>query len=140
MMSARPLIEALLWFDATGAQDRAAVRDRETEDGDAGKEERCFCCANCNARITTAASLVVFNGASVHCRTNPAGQAFCFSCFSTAPGCGVSGRPTYEHTWFQNYRWQFANCRSCGVQLGWYFTGAQQVFGLIQRNLVECRN
>ena len=134
----RMLLYGQALFDAGTLPGGIPGHDQETSDRQTDKGGRYFCCANCRSVVATAASQVEFNGAVIHYRTNPAGQSFCFRCFDPAPGCVASGVPTYEHSWFQNYRWQFAHCLQCGIQLGWYFTGERRVFGLIQRSLIEC--
>jgi hypothetical protein len=74
----------------------------------------------------------------VHHRLNPAGVAFTFGCFATAPGAVAPGEATPRHTWFPGYTWRLAYCGACGVHLGWRFAGAGPGFyGLVLDRLVS---
>ena len=79
-------------------------------------------------------------GQVLHHRTNPAGVAFTFGCFSAAPGAEPVGEATGRHSWFPGYAWRLALCWGCGTHLGWQFEGAEPTFfGLILDRLTTRR-
>lgn len=87
--------------------------------------------------------MLTIDGEREFVRTNPAGQTFRFHCFSKAQGAQVTGPASEEHSWFAGYRWQFTYCSQCHLQLGWYFSTAdnnspQAWFALIREQLMAC--
>lgn len=52
----------------------------------------------------------------------------------------MSGEPTSYFSWFSGYLWQFALCRECGAQMGWFYDGQSKFYGLIKEQLVRCDN
>lgn len=95
-------------------------------------------CSGCLEFITDERSSIEVRGAHTHTCTNPAGVTFTIGCFREAPGCGCSGTPTPEFSWFPGYRWDLALCTACGKHLGWGFHGgADGFFGLIVDELVS---
>jgi hypothetical protein len=105
-----------------------------------GGDEQGLSCRTCGLPITSWAHARAVDGHSVHRRSNPAGIAFEFGCFATAPGAVPVGGATGEHTWFAGCIWCLALCRGCGSHLGWLFAGpGDSFFGLILGRLVEDR-
>lgn len=97
-------------------------------------------CRACGLPITSWALARAVDGHGVHQRTNPAGIAFEFGCFASAPGATTVGESTAEHTWFPGCTWCLALCLGCGTHLGWRFAGlGDSFFGLILQRLVESR-
>ncbi len=95
-------------------------------------------CRFCGHEITKAEHIISVDGAHRHVFTNPAGITFEIGCFSRADGCLLQGIPTYEHTWFKGYKWNYAHCMGCLVHLGWFYQGADSgFFGLILDRLME---
>jgi hypothetical protein len=97
---------------------------------------RAFHCAACMTRVCDESALISVGGATQHRFVNPAGCAFEIACFARAH-CAVEGEPTLEHTWFPGHAWSMANCRNCGRQLGWFFSGAMHFYGLILERLIH---
>jgi hypothetical protein len=117
--------------------DRPPQSIEKADDDQTDLARRPWCCRACAHPIASDAARAEIDGRHVHMRLNPAGVAFVFGAFSTAPGCAVVGAPTDEATWFAGCRWSFALCGQCGAHLGWSFSGAQQFFGLVLEKLVE---
>jgi hypothetical protein len=121
-------------FDAQGQKRRRKPRTvRARGDRASG---RAFHCAACITRVCDESALLSVAGRSQHRFVNPAGLAFEIACFASA-ACTVEGEPTLEHTWFADHAWSVANCRNCGRQLGWFFSGATHFYGLILARLVS---
>ena len=95
-------------------------------------------CRVCGHRVAPRHGASVLGGQHTHRRMNPAGYAFEFAIFATAPGCSVTGPAVAEHSWFAGYRWRIALCGDCRDHLGWFFTTDDSgVFGLILARLDE---
>lgn len=99
--------------------------------------ERAIRCAACRHPITSERERVEVHGAHEHRRVNPSGHDFHVGCFARAPGCSAEGEPTLHWTWFPGHAWQVALCASCGVHLGWAFSGEGTFHGLILRQLLR---
>ena len=94
-------------------------------------------CASCGHDVTDSKWSVSRSGSGQHRFRNPAGWSFQVVCFKEAPGCAERGEPTTDASWFPGYAWHYAHCGSCGVHLGWVFTGSADAFyGLIATRLV----
>jgi len=117
-------------------EDTGIMLDDEADAGESGKGRKLFCVV-CSSPITDQNELFYFHGQGIHCRTNPAGISYTFSCFWNAPGCAVQGPLTSEHTWFAGYAWQIGSCRKCGEHMGWVFRGPDRFFGIITDKLVS---
>ena len=125
------------WFDTTGNPDTVdKVREHESETG-RGQKIRC---RSCEYIVTDHTQRIAIENNHSHYRINPSGVEFHFQCFSSAPGCGIIGPATSEHTWFAGYHWQIAICQGCGEHLGWYFRGESSFFGLITIRLIDETN
>ena len=96
-------------------------------------------CAACEARITLERERIAISGHHVHRFLNPGGFVFDIGCFREAPGCGCSGEPSTEFTWFPPLAWRVAHCATCFEHLGWAFENPSQVmfYGLILNRLKE---
>ena len=116
-----------------------AETDFEVSSEEAAEPERAVCCINCGHQITRIGEKIRVEGEFSHRFTNPHGFMFLIGCFSSAPGCGTTGLPTGEFSWFPGYDWRFAYCRSCGIHLGWEYLnkGVRSFFGLILERLSE---
>lgn len=90
-----------------------------------------YCCVLCDNPVTTTDLAVTRDGNHYHDRTNPEGLRFLLACFSAAPGCIVDSSRSREHSWFAEYAWSVARCSQCQSQLGWYFRGEDDFYGLI---------
>ena len=101
--------------------------------------EKTIRCKQCGAPITSPDERMVLQGAHEHTFTNPHGIVFHIGCFRSASGCGYTGAPTEEFSWFRGFFWRLALCRQCLTHLGWLFTssGSLRFHGLILDRLVE---
>lgn len=97
-----------------------------------------WCCAICGMYVTDDRYRIYIDGTHEHHKINPHGLTFQFRSFKNADGCERSGQPTAEHSWYTGYVWQFAHCARCKSQLGWYFSGSESFYGLINRQIVQC--
>lgn len=113
-------------------------RQRETRESHDEKPARRYCCAVCKAYVTDDRYRTMINQQHCHTRTNPNNQTFSFGCFAKARGCQADGIATDEHSWFMGYRWRYAHCKNCGVQLGWQFVGEHDFYALVLEQLVDC--
>jgi hypothetical protein len=105
---------------------------------DAADPEAVILCRRCGHLITRPSDRIIKDGSYRHTFANPSGIVFEIGCFSHAEGCGPSGEPTDEFTWFRGYRWRLALCRACFVHLGWQFNslgGSSGFWGLILNRL-----
>jgi hypothetical protein len=122
--------------------DSAHLRDaqivRAVEKIRAKPKAQHWCCVVCGNYVTDEDQLVRINGSSVHSKINPMGHTFRFRSFKQAEGCERVGQLTAEYSWYSGYTWQFAHCRRCQTQLGWYFAGPEPFFGLIEQQLKKC--
>jgi hypothetical protein len=77
-------------------------------------------------------------GAHEHTFANPHGLVFRIGCFRSAAGCGYTGLPTMEFTWFRGFTWRIALCANCLINVGWLFasTGGGRFHGLILDRLI----
>lgn len=122
--------------------DSSHIRDAQIQKTAANQRRKSqpqrWCCAACRTHITDESYLIQINGSFQHYKMNPQGHAFQFRSFKHAEGCVRTGQPTTEHSWYTGYLWQFAYCARCQIQLGWYFTGPEPFFGLIDQRIVRC--
>lgn len=103
------------------------------------KERRRYCCAICKNIITSDQQAVSIQGGHHHCKINPQGRQYHIRCFASAPGCVLAGEFSDYFSWFKEYRWRFAHCAGCHVQLGWFFAGSAPFFALIEQQVVPCK-
>ena len=111
----------------------------DTEELSEEEEEKLYCVA-CANLVTMGRWRISVNGDHLHTVFNPAGMLFEVLCFKEAPGARAFGPRSREFTWFPGTTWQVAQCRSCGQQLGWQYTGADRppvFFGLIRQRLTS---
>lgn len=120
-------------FDSQGPRRRR--KPRTVGAGSDRAHARAFHCAGCITRVCLESDLISVAGNRQHRFVNPAGYEFEIACFASA-NCTVEGEPTREHTWFADHDWSLANCRNCGRQLGWFFSGATRFYGLILARLI----
>lgn len=103
------------------------------------KQEHSLVCRHCGSRVTSREHAIEIDGQHAHAFFNPAGLLFEIGCFSDAPGCLVSGRPTADFAWFDGTLWRYAGCAACGTHLGWLFLPEHPdklpFFGLILNRL-----
>lgn len=97
-----------------------------------------LCCSVCKSYITDNLQHLEIEGRHSHSKTNPANQTFLIRCFSSVKNCKIVGEKTAQHSWFMGCQWQFVHCKSCSTQLGWYFSGRHDFYGLIEEQLVLC--
>jgi hypothetical protein len=126
-------------FDSQDALKNLAEEAGEEAGEEAALPERAVMCAGCGHQITRTGEKTRIGGEFSHRFTNPHGFMFLIGCFSSAPGCGITGYPTEEFSWFPGYAWRFAFCGGCGTHLGWEFFkgGSRSFFGLILDRLTE---
>ncbi|MBN2141289.1 MAG: cereblon family protein [Desulfovibrionaceae bacterium] len=128
-------------FLAKEAGQNAPGGGAEAEDQakpDNGQNGPRLLCRACRFQVTWANAGIRVNGRHSHVFFNPYGLVFTVACFSTAPGCGLTGRPSSEFAWFPGYSWQIAVCGRCQSHLGWRFlSGNHGFWGLIPGTLVE---
>jgi len=135
------LREKPLSGDGNGFADGDAQQAQETaadEALDAADPEAVILCRRCGHLITRPRNRIIKDGNHRHTFANPSGLVFEIGCFSHAEGCGPSGEPSAEFTWFRGFQWRLALCRACFVHLGWQFTslgGSAGFWGLILNRL-----
>mgnify|MGYP001001038095 CR=1 FL=1 len=97
------------------------------------KPDNYIACAKCGFVLSSTDYAIEVEGHHEHLQCNPSGLTFVFKCFSKAPGIILSGKPTQEFTWFDEYLWQISHCQNCGEQIGWFFqkNDQERFFGLI---------
>ncbi len=101
------------------------------------KTDDALYCAGCGHLVTRTRWAIKMGGRE-RVFTNPTGYTFRIVCFSDAPGATAEGERTGDHTWFQDYLWNFALCQGCGGHLGWHFrqvVGGDRFFGLVKNRL-----
>ncbi|MGD8560103.1 MAG: cereblon family protein [Gammaproteobacteria bacterium] len=125
-------------FDTSGQYDRF-VEQRVIDDEEENPDQHgFFCCAVCGNKIASQADGISVEGSHCHRKTNPEGRRYRVCCFAAAPGCANSGESTEYFSWFSGYAWSFAYCHKCNAQLGWFFTGNDHFFGLIDEQIKPC--
>ena len=97
-----------------------------------------LCCSVCKSFITDNLKQAEIEGSHSHSKINPSNQTFLIRCFSSASNCRIKGDKTSQHSWFTGCEWQYVQCKSCATQLGWYFSGRYDFYGLIEDQLVLC--
>jgi hypothetical protein len=110
-----------------------ALKGRTVPTVSAGEGD--WLCAWCLNRVANEKARFKFKGTDEFAFSNPAGIVFEIITFSQTLGCKQSGVPTLEHTWFAGYAWSYCQCGSCGLHLGWYYTGPQDFVGLIKTRI-----
>lgn len=93
-------------------------------------------CKQCMAYIAHKDDIITIEGSASHYKRNPAGIFFSLICLSNAPGCGILGDYTSEHSWFSGYEWSIALCLGCLSHLGWHFIGKGSFYGLIANRII----
>ena len=130
---------SLIRFEQVEQQPQNPDTDEYTETESVDPQsQQALCCAICEYPVTSESYAIPVAGSHLHYRENPQQQRYGFRCFSAAPGCRIIGEPTSEHSWFSGFYWQFAHCRQCGSQLGWYFVGEYEFYGLIDEQVKSC--
>ena len=124
------------WFDTSRKHQITNLTKAKQEAAD--EDHTAYCCAVCQQFITSDSTAINVEGEHIHVKTNPDGRKYLLCCYSGATGCTQSGDPTSYYSWFTGYNWQYAHCRQCGVQLGWYFEGTSRFYGIIKEQLVRC--
>jgi hypothetical protein len=94
-------------------------------------------CAWCLNHVAREKDRFVYDGKDEFAFTNPQGILFEIITFSQTIGCGETGEPTLEHTWFPGHAWSFCHCDRCGQHLGWCYSGAHEFVGLIKDRIVR---
>lgn len=117
---------------------RQAIHSQELEPSEGKTRREHWCCAVCGFYVTNDNEKIEVDGQHHHFKANPQGQTYQIRCFQNAEGCAAVGQPTQEHTWFTGLYWTYAHCRSCGTQLGWFFSGQSHFFGLINEQIRHC--
>ncbi len=93
-------------------------------------------CRRCQTEVTRHELAVHRAGGHEHTFRNPAGYSWRIACFADAPGCGATGEPTTDASWFAGYAWSYSHCGSCNRHLGWWFVDTGSSFvGLITTRL-----
>jgi len=94
-------------------------------------------CAWCLNRVASEKDRARPGGQSEFSFANPQGVWFHILTFLRAYGCRQAGVPTLEHTWFPGHAWSYCVCASCGVHLGWFYSGPAEFVGLIRDRIVR---
>ena len=113
-------------------------KDPKEQDTNSGQYLLCRHCLN---KISSPAECIEVQGSHKHTFANPQGIIYEIGCFKNASGCGYSGVPTDEYTWFRGFRWRVALCGLCLTHVGWLFmsTASSRFNGLILNRLVESK-
>jgi len=112
------------------------IKKLQFDDTPYEKLEAGILCVHCAHIITFPKFITPVFEKVEHQFINPMGNTFTIHCFKEAPGCVNTGLPSLEFTWFKNHSWQMSHCKNCEQQMGWYFSGAQNFYGLIVNQLV----
>ena len=94
-------------------------------------------CAWCLNRVASEKDRAHPGGQSEFSFANPQGVWFHILTFSRTLGCRQAGVPTLEDTWFPGHAWSYCVCDSCGVHLGWFYSGPGEFVGLIRDRIVR---
>ncbi len=122
--------------------EKDAIKFLKSIKPDEGKKEpksaQYIYCRKCFRIITSPDERMEVHGAHQHTFANPHGLVFEIGCFGTAEGCGYTGLPTTEFSWFNGFSWQIAICSRCLTHVGWLFTStsAESFNGLIVDRLI----
>ena len=128
----------MLWCESDATKRRGAGAGTGQDEARDRRRGRALRCIRCRAEVTTTDARIEVGGRHEHACMNMHGYFHHFGCFAAAPGCVAVGVPTSEWTWFPGHSWQLANCRRCGLHLGWRFTSGDSGFhGLLLERLVE---
>ena len=102
------------------------------------KNKVAILCKICQYPITTADHKISVQSYHQHIFVNPRGLVFEIGCFAVAQGCTIQGQATSEHTWFENFSWQYALCDNCYQHLGWFYQAPNSFtfYGLIVNRLI----
>ena len=113
-------------------------KDPKEQDTDSG---RYLLCRHCLKVISSPSERIEVQGSHKHTFANPQGIVYEIGCFKNAAGCGYTGVPTNEYTWFRGFSWRVALCGRCLTHLGWLFisSGQSSFTGLILNRLVESK-
>lgn len=122
-----------MWFEAD-ADRRDSLRESQQEYQRQPRHP--VRCARCSNTVSEKQFVTAVQGAHQHVKTNPQGHTFTILCYAEAPGAEAWGRAQTEHSWFSDCAWQFAHCRQCHTQLGWYFTGASRFYAFINDHIL----
>lgn len=87
------------------------------------EDDELIVCRQCLQIVTRPEERMEVDGSHVHTFANPQGIVFEIGCFRSVTGCGFSGSPSSEFTWFSGYQWRVAVCGGCLSHLGWLFQG-----------------
>lgn len=130
----------LLKREKKTSKETSHVTKSKIQDEDSNYEDY-LCCINCGYPITYKNAKIEMNESHEHVFANPHGFIFHIGCFSQAPGCLVTGKESFDFTWFPGYAWQAALCTQCWMMLGWAFRSEKSnFFGLIIDKLKESQN
>jgi hypothetical protein len=119
--------------------DRQGEQLIQEEDEEKKEEEKHILCAQCRAVITSPHERIEVQGAQERTFFNPYGIIFQIGCFRQARGCGYQGPAIEEFSWFPDYSWRIAICRSCLTHLGWLYSAPdkESFCGLILDHLIQ---
>lgn len=102
------------------------------------RDKHFILCRKCGNPITTSDCNIAVNEQYMHKFSNPEGVIYEIGCFSSADGCFIDGDPTLNHTWFEDFRWNYSFCSRCFTHLGWHYQrGDERFFGLILDHLAN---
>jgi len=94
-------------------------------------------CAWCPNRVENERDRFCIDGKDEFTFSNPEGIRFDIITFSETYGCGQTGVPTLEHTWFPGHVWSYCQCAGCGRHVGWHFAGHHEFAGLIKNRIIR---
>ncbi len=118
-------------------QQKPDIALEETPEEETREEEEYILCRHCRQIITHPSQRTVINGSHAHTFANPHGMVYEIGCFRVVTGCGYTGAPTDEFTWFAGFSWRVALCGMCLTHLGWQFLSKNEQFnGLILDRLI----
>lgn len=121
-----------------GDEKPGCLAEGETEENEPDIDKYILC-RQCRRIITTPTERIEMLGAHQHAFANPHGIVYQIGCFRSATGCGYTGQPTNEFSWFKGFSWRLAVCGSCLFHLGWLFIspGSESFNGLILDHLIQ---
>lgn len=106
-------------------------------------EKRSFVCCKCDSYIAQRSDIFLMNAdgpQSAYC--NPGGFIHETITLYRAKGLKLARTgPSTDCSWFPGYGWTVANCKTCGIHMGWKFTAVNEslrpksFWGLIRTSL-----
>jgi hypothetical protein len=126
--------------DVLRASTAEALNSALTEALAADEPEQDWLCTGCLRPVANDRHRFRYDGKDEFAFINPDGIRFQIITFSQTRGCGQTGLPTLQNTWFPGHAWSFCHCAGCGQHLGWFYLGLHLFAGLIANRIVRAQH